>query len=222
MAGKIHRHTYEDDSGKCCRCKKEHSPHVFEQSICITCGMTCNHTWNSLTGECTLCKVSCEHDRNASGECNICGMGCPHGTWDPNLGNPYHHTCAVCGKWISHVFETTGLSSICRVCGYRCPHSWYDRNGYHRCRYCGVEERHSPTYKWYSDFYCKCEGCNLLFDHECYNTTSTNCGTCYHCRRDLGRHSFGDGWCAKCNYICLHPSVSNNVCNICGMTVDTE
>lgn len=219
MAGKIHRHTYEDDSGKCCRCKKEHSPHVFEQSICITCGMTCNHTWNSSTGKCSLCEISCVHDWNNAPECKICGKECPHNTCLPE--STTMHRCSDCNTLALHLYRYG--ESECYVCGRTCSHYWWPvgEGFYHECRHCHAKCYHENA-TFYSDYSCRCGNCEMTISHKTYNSTSEKCGTCRFCGSNLGQHDFYEGYCEKCNYKCLHPSVSNNVCNICGMTVDTE
>lgn len=76
--------------------------HVWNNSVCYSCGTRCSHTWNN--GKCTTCGYGCNHTW-VNGICSGCTIKCTH-SW--NAG-----TCRTCGQKCTHSYS----GGICTVCG---------------------------------------------------------------------------------------------------------
>lgn len=43
----------------------------------MSCGMTCQHQYDSTTGTCSICGMTCMHTYDSTGRCPICGYTDP-------------------------------------------------------------------------------------------------------------------------------------------------
>lgn len=192
-----HRCVYSGSTGDCIRCGKHHSPHEFQESVCLICGQVCvDHEWDSTTGLCKTCGNMCAHQ-----ECSVV--------------DNYQHSCNLCKKIIAHSFQ----NSEC-TCGHVCTHEdGYYADGFfsHRCRICNTAFSHVLVPTQDPDTCKICRTCGETRMHECPLADAEMCGTCVVCGDDCGKHMFGIDRCMKCGYKCQHQKMSENcTCVYCG------
>lgn len=112
--------------------------------------------------------------------------------------------CEKCHKeHFPHVYKTAdpGVCSICGAVG-KCPHEDCDAVSvyYHRCRACYSKLEHTKVLK----------------------SEDTLCWECSVCGQIQSLHTFADGICSVCGWVCPHNRLTNwtengHKCNICGM-----
>ena len=131
--------------------------------------------------------------------------------------------CSVCGKMhLPHNW----IAGQCTVCGFSgCTHDgpWVDFSAAsHRCSVCGKTESHNFQFV-HNDSICQqCLECGRTMAHSFANPTSAACGQCDVCGDEFTAHTWSNGKCSRCGYICKHPSVNDDqICDICGLKVVT-
>ncbi len=180
--------------GYCDACESYCDHEIYENYICIACGMPCYHYF--YDGVCDICGYICLHDNMHNGECPDCYYYCQH-EFDEN------YTCTLCGTPCYH--EYSFYNSVCQDCGYVCFHDMYNGS----CLIC--------------DYYCYHEFdenyiCTICLA-PCSHEYSFYAGVCQDCGFECLEHDWSklDGVCAVCKTYCDHDSLGDDPCDICGM-----
>ncbi len=187
---------------------------------CVTCGEL--NTGDSQNGAHVKCTF-------INGECTFCKRACSHSSVSTSysqISNDYAlhkviKTCKTCKQQVSSdMADHTYSGSTCSACNLVCTHErWTDG----KCTYCSFACQHGT----YEDY--KCSICNLACNHPSTTGTvvySTNpsthkyiyyCDVCNFATKTIFLdHSFKNGKCNSCGYICTHSEWIDGACAYCG------
>ncbi len=235
---------------KCSDCNRwvNYAAHDFEEGVCLDCGYICAHDverWESTgfkhEAYCKNCNAYLVDDHlYANGVCTVCGQEeCAHENKSNlmQMGSSYHGWhCMDCGSMLreKHSFE----NDICTVCGYEvCYHEGeheYRINEWEHgfmCEFCGEGVYEEHTYEGEGTI---CTVCG--FDSTCEHSNTklgavgaeSHTDVCVDCGCEVGNmgemHTFIDGVCTKCQYVCRHTNMNDwhqngdnheRTCNAC-------
>ena len=209
---------------------------------CGATGAEAAHRWYSIGGgsakKCTTCEYVCQHPGYTAGVCDECGNACPNGPEGATCISPA--LCSACGtshtnldvhapgcKQGWYVVATTHYK-VWSLCGqkkidYNPDHGYYD-NGY--CPICKLRCPNDPEgsdcmttalcplcQTVHNATHFHIEGCTPVWTQTAttHEQTWSKCGNVKVIETP---HSFVDGVCPICEYVCKH-DWDNDVCRIC-------
>jgi len=209
--------------------KKWTSTEYKHEQTYICCGAVssaeADHIFNE--GKCTICKYTCAHPKAIPATCTdkaVCEV-CGEAYGDVNSSNhtgvlkyvttatTHKQVYTCCGAVVGEEENHSFVNGVCSVCGYGCTHTGGTAycNKQAVCSTCGHSygelnpDNHSEGAVWY----------NSAEKHE---QVYTCCGTV---KVSLTAHTFKNGTCTVCGYICAHNGgtatcTSPATCTYCG------
>ena len=196
---------------------------------CGRCGMTETnsipasgaHNWNSSTGKCDNCGMSCEHDWMFEGSAVL-----------DNYRHSYGEYCEIC-YMSKNVTEAHNYNSngVCQGphCSHQCTHQdWTkDSSGYGVCGACGYKCAHPYQEYVYSQYnsaqhkvVLKCPTCSVekaaavpYQSHRNWESNGSSC-KCSDCGYTTSAHNWvyeeeEESYCSRCGEVCTHTSVKH-------------
>lgn len=163
-------HTYQD--GKCSVCNYEHK----------------EHSWNSETGECSICEKICEHSHYFSNSKTAINTDTTH---------RIDKVCSHCGYVTIGEEEEHTFGSPNHIEG-TLTHKRTCACGAEKIESCRSMQGWNPTETYHYHVCEECYGETSRQEHNFSNGICVECG--YSCRE----HQWSDGKCTVCGYECDH------------------
>ncbi len=189
----------------------DNNRHTVGCRVCFYIVSEDEHTF--VNGECTGCDYACEHlGVFNEGACELCGWNCPHTVWtdyvyrDDGTHDTYCMRCGIgetsnCTTNNGYDYiQPTWCSKTCEVCNGKfgtMQHVDEDDNG--NCDYCdnNISALWTCEHDWEYIAGTK-KGDNYHF------VKCTECGVYKDTSGGIEIHSYVDGVCYKCDFVCMH------------------
>ncbi len=187
--------------------------HTYKDGVCTLCDHECGHS-SYKDGECEYCGAECNHVYGTNGFCTKCNTECEH-EWDYGYYDSYNHEkyCDICGKT---EYEAHGDLSYVE--------NEHSPNSYHVviCGICEDDFKIDGQHEYQlTNGQMKCTLCDHVCTHEVVNhneysdeSHAVNCDDCFH--QWTEKHTYENGVCSICDYVCGHSSYNNGECEYCG------
>lgn len=209
---------------------KDEDSHSLDYSCCDTDDIADEpHEWNG-DNECDECKYVCENHAGGTAycdtykKCQYCGTEYGEKDSDNHRGeaeytsnentHSVNYPCCDAEDVADQAHVDDDSDEVCDVCGYGCDHTGGSATCSSKavCDNCGHDygsldpDAHIGVGEW------KYDADSHYFDYDCCDAKDT----------DEAEHSFKNGSCEDCGYICVHSGgeatcLNGKICEHCGL-----